>query len=334
MIRFTSRTLTLSALALAVVTANASAARGGITPQNDLCTDAIPVALPSSTAGSTDDATLDGVASCGTANTAPGVWYSVTGTGNTLNASTCGTANYDTKISVFCGDCSDSVGDLVCVAGNDDGTGCPGFTSEIAWCSQPGVEYLILVHGFGAAVGDFTLTLSDDGVPCVGAVACPLPPAPISAFCFGTAPAPCNCGNHGAPGNGCANGVYPAGANLAAQVPDPTFGPMPSVTLLASGMTPLSLSFLLQGSQQAGGGTGVPFGDGLLCVGGSVMPLAVRPTFLGSTRFTVMPGADLAFIPGSAHYQVVYITPGTFDICGPQGRNLNATNGLTIDWFL
>jgi len=40
----------------------------------------------------------------------------VIGTGNTMTASTCDQADYDTKISVFCGDCVDKI----CVAGNDD----------------------------------------------------------------------------------------------------------------------------------------------------------------------------------------------------------------------
>jgi hypothetical protein len=108
---------------------------------------------------------------------------------------------------------------------------------------------------------------------------------------------------------------------------------MPSLTMLASGMTPLSLCILLQGSEQTGGGYGVPFGDGLLCVGGSVMRLGVRPTFLGSTRFTVMTPTDLVSL-GTLNYQVVYVTPGMMDICGNQGRSLNSTNGLSVDWGL
>jgi hypothetical protein len=298
---------------------------------NDLCTDAFPVAVPSSTAGSTVGAGVDAAPTCGTSISAPGVWYSAAGTGNTMTASTCNAATFDTKINVFCGDCSLNPADLVCVAGVDDTSGC-AFTSEVSWCSQAGVEYLILVQGFGGETGSFTLSLSDDGVPCVGGVACPLP-APITAYCFGTDPAPCNCGNFGAPGNGCANGVYPAGANLAPATLDPTLGPVP-LHLVASGMTPLSLCVLLQGSEAAGGGLGLPFGDGLLCVGGSIMRLAVRPTFLGSTRFQLMAPTDLVSTATLTYYQVIYITPGMFDVCGNEGRNLNSTNGLRIDWFL
>ena len=87
-------------------------------PTNDLCDDAIAVAVPSTTSGSTafttiEDNVTDG---CGTTITAPGVWYSVTGTGNTMTANTCLNPQYDTKLSVYCGDCAD----LTCIGGNDD----------------------------------------------------------------------------------------------------------------------------------------------------------------------------------------------------------------------
>ena len=77
-------------------------------PANDLCTDAIgPLAVPSTTAGTTIAATIDIVAPfCETAVTSPGVWYTVIGTGNTMTVSTCNDATYDNKISVYCGDCA------------------------------------------------------------------------------------------------------------------------------------------------------------------------------------------------------------------------------------
>ena len=191
-------------------------------PPNDECEDAIgPLAVPSTTGGSTVWATFDGYPDCGTTITAPGVWYSVTGTGNTMTASTCNQADYDTKISVYCGECvSDccfshpatgcddaaceasvcsydsyccafewdsfcadeaatdpncscgAVGEaMTCVVGDDDTTGC-GLTTEVSWCSQPGVEYLILVHGFSSETGDFDLSISDDGIRCEADVHC------------------------------------------------------------------------------------------------------------------------------------------------------------------
>ena len=108
---------------------------------NDICDDAFsPLGVPSHTFGSTVTATLDPVPnqSCGTSVTAPGVWYQVEGTGNTMTASTCddgdpstGSANYDTKISVFCADCDH----LLCIGGVDDTAGCANFTTSFSWAT-------------------------------------------------------------------------------------------------------------------------------------------------------------------------------------------------------
>ncbi|MBW1774006.1 MAG: IPTL-CTERM sorting domain-containing protein, partial [Deltaproteobacteria bacterium] len=112
---------------------------------------------------------------CGTPVTAPGVWYTVIGTGNTITVSTCNDADYDTKLSVYCTDCDT---EFTCVTGEDDTSGC-GLTTEISFCSQAGQEYHILVHGFSDATGDFDLTVTDDGVPCLADVLC----APTGACC-------------------------------------------------------------------------------------------------------------------------------------------------------
>lgn len=139
-------------------------------PSNDLCANAIPVAVGSTTPGTTNFATTDtGAPLCGTSVTSPGVWYTVTGTGNTMTASLCnGATAYDSKVSVYCGDCSDLTG-LLCLNGNDDFC---GLQSQTSWCSQAGATYRILVHGFGGQTGDFQLTVTDSGMGCTATVAC------------------------------------------------------------------------------------------------------------------------------------------------------------------
>lgn len=138
-------------------------------PSNDLCQDAISIAVPSTTSGSTSFATLDaGAPNCGTSVTAPGVWYTVSGTGNTMTVNTCQNPQTDTKLSVYCGSC-DPLAGLTCVGANDDAC---SFQSEVTWCSQSGAEYLILVHGFGTATGGFDLAVFDNGTSCTGAVQC------------------------------------------------------------------------------------------------------------------------------------------------------------------
>jgi hypothetical protein len=139
---------------------------------NDFCEDSTgPLAVGSLTTGSTADATLDEPPDidCGTSVTAPGVWYTVTGTGNTMTASTCndgdpgtGGANYDTKISVYCADCEVNE----CIGGlDDDISNCSGFTTKFDWPTMAGATYSVLVHGFGTSTGDFELAILDDGAP-------------------------------------------------------------------------------------------------------------------------------------------------------------------------
>lgn len=121
--------------------------------QNDLCGNATPISCGDTVAGSTVGATADGVGTCGTSNTAPGVWYKVVGTGSTIIASTCSQASYDTKISVFSGAC----GALTCVSGNDDFC---GLRSQVEFPTTAGADYFILVHGFSSATGTFNLSVT------------------------------------------------------------------------------------------------------------------------------------------------------------------------------
>jgi hypothetical protein len=68
-------------------------------------------------------------------------------------ASTCNAATVDTQISVFSGTC----GDLDCVYGNDNVSGCSGFTSIVGFLTTAGTDYFILVNG---PSGNFDLTLT------------------------------------------------------------------------------------------------------------------------------------------------------------------------------
>ncbi len=197
---------------------------------NDECEEALPVDLPPGGSvnvdGSTTGASFDLTPVCVLVHQSPGVWYSVIGNGNTIFASTCNQADFDTMISVYCGDCQEgevsnccfatgvpgcddptceaavcafdpfccdtawdsicaseaattcgicqSSGGLICVTGADDTTGC-GLTTGVSWCAREGAEYLVLIHGFDTAAGDFTLSLLDDGIPCIPTTECPLP---------------------------------------------------------------------------------------------------------------------------------------------------------------
>jgi len=146
-------------------------------PPNDLCVDAESIDVPSVTFGSTLLTTRDSDVAgtfCGWFITSPGVWYSLTGTGNTVTASLCGDGtDYNTTISVFCGDCDH----LTCLAGNNNF--CDAGQSEVSFGTIEGFNYLILVHGFRGSIGNFELNVSDDGIPSIDAIDC----TPIGACC-------------------------------------------------------------------------------------------------------------------------------------------------------
>jgi uncharacterized membrane protein len=147
-------------------------------PHADACADASVVAVPSTTSGVTLTATIDNVNQCdGTPVTAPGVWYRVIGTGTTMTASLCGGADYDTKLSVYCSGCTNQT----CVGQSDDAC---GLQSEVSWCSAPGHQYYILVHGFDTNAGTFDLSVSADATPCGFSIYC----APTNDDCSSPLP--------------------------------------------------------------------------------------------------------------------------------------------------
>ncbi|MCY2960253.1 MAG: hypothetical protein NTY35_08805 [Planctomycetota bacterium] len=151
-------------------------------------------------------------------------------------------------------------------------------------------------------------------------------PQTATSYCFGTATT-CPCGNAGAPGNGCANNLFAAGANLTAtgnaQVSADT-------VLLTGTNMPNGPCLYFQGTLQAS----AIFGDGLRCVGGAVIRLGVKFNVGNTSAYPT--GADplvsvKGMIPaagGTRFYQgwyrdaVPFCTASTF----------NLTNGVAITW--
>ncbi|HLG02031.1 MAG TPA: hypothetical protein VI731_00450, partial [Bacteroidia bacterium] len=138
------------------MTAVSSSAPG---PANEQCSGAIAVAIPSSTSGTTVGAQPEAPAppTCITTyDNSNGVWYTVTGTGNPITASLCG-SGWDSKLHVYTGSC----GTFTCVTGNDDlGPACSTSDASVRWCSVSGTTYYILVSGYSTYSGAFTLTMS------------------------------------------------------------------------------------------------------------------------------------------------------------------------------
>ncbi|MEO8067098.1 MAG: T9SS type A sorting domain-containing protein [Flavobacteriales bacterium] len=136
-------------------------------PANAFCADAIVINCGDSLEGTTTGSIFTAAPACGSANVnTVGVWYTLIGDGQEVTLSTCGTADFDSKISVFSGPCTG----LICVAGNDDGPNCPGVTSLTTFVGELGVGFLVLVHGYNGATGDFTLVMTC-GAPCAPGLA-------------------------------------------------------------------------------------------------------------------------------------------------------------------
>lgn len=135
---------------------------------NDDCVDALPVSCGSIVTGTTLGSNTETVpAGCGTAYTAGGVWYKITGADASITAELCGSA-YDTKLFVYEGSCTN----LICVGGNDDAC---GLQSRVTWAGVNGIEYYILVSGFSANQGDYELSII-------------CPPPVLNDFCTGAFP--------------------------------------------------------------------------------------------------------------------------------------------------
>ena len=148
------------------------------------------------------------------------------------------------------------------------------------------------------------------------------------SYCFGTAAA-CPCGNAGAPGNGCANSVFAAGANLAATGVASVAAD--TVLLTGSTMPPGGTAVYFQGTTQVS----AVFGDGLRCVGGAVLRFPPKLNSTAGSSSYPGPGDPLisaiGMIPGGGatrFYQCWYRNAPAF--CTPSTFNLS--NGLAIVW--
>ncbi|MBL8857452.1 MAG: hypothetical protein JNL28_02970 [Planctomycetes bacterium] len=153
------------------------------------------------------------------------------------------------------------------------------------------------------------------------------PPWSITGYCFGNAGGfGCPCGNNGLFGNGCANSGNAFGAHLAGSGV-PSVG-ADSFVLQGSGM-PNGFVMYFQGTASVQN----LFGDGILCVGGTITRLGLEANVAGASQYPTGPDQPVS-IKGMTsaatgyRYQawyrdaVVYCTPSTF----------NLSNGVLVYW--
>ena len=88
------------------------------------------------------------------------IWYSFTPEfSGTVLWTTCATASFDTRLAVYGPDASCPVTDADLYECNDDGPGCPGFTSSLFFDVEAGKTYLLRLGGFGGEQGQGTFDL-------------------------------------------------------------------------------------------------------------------------------------------------------------------------------
>ncbi len=158
-----------------------------------------------------------------------------------------------------------------------------------------------------------------------------------TAFCFGDGTGsvlcPCDPGQSGNTGEGCANstgrGAQLTASGIASVAND-------QVVLHAEGVPPVASCLFFQGNNQQNGGNGAPFGDGLLCVSSGVIRLGTRTASAGIVEYGAGHPGDIpvsvrGLVPvfgATKHYQVWYRNAAAF--C--TASTFNLSSALTIQW--
>ena len=152
-------------------------------------------------------------------------------------------------------------------------------------------------------------------------------------FCFGDGlGTACPCANSGGTGRGCANATFPLGARLTSSGVAGASLATDTLVLTATDIPGPGLFF--QGTGTFASGAGIPYGDGLLCAGGTILRLGV-----------VFPSGNSAAYPGGLTPNPIHIGGGTasgdvrhyqcwyrdaFVFC--TASTFNLTQGLTLTW--
>ncbi|HPF41757.1 MAG TPA: PQQ-dependent sugar dehydrogenase [Phycisphaerae bacterium] len=143
-----------------------SCAVEGCPLDNDDCANPTPI-TNGVTPFTTDGATTDGPDEPGACTkfsdtqVASDIWfcYTATCTGD-LTVSTCGDADYDTKLAIYDGCACPTASALAC---QDDSSGCAGNTTNLTVSVVAGNQYLLRVGGYNGATGSGNLTITCEG---------------------------------------------------------------------------------------------------------------------------------------------------------------------------
>lgn len=139
----------------------------------------------------------------------------------------------------------------------------------------------------------------------------------------------CPCGNLGSAGHGCASSTVAEGSLLFAS--GSASAGQDDLVLRARDSQPSKPGVFFQGSSVEGGGLGNPFGDGLLCAGGTIVRLeTVFASAQGAADSSVSLVAQGGVLPGQTlFYQWWYRDP----VGSPCAGGFNTSNGVEITWL-
>jgi hypothetical protein len=238
------------------------------------------------------------------------------------------------------------------IVGNDGGTILFAAIQAMIWVNGAPQDPLVYYTSLGMAPTGFTelgniTAITNDGSALCGVgvnggaghaggwvIVFPDELPNGTPFCSGDGSGTaCPCANAGGPDRGCASSSAPLGAKLSGTGVSSVTPASDSLVLTASDVAGPGLFF--QGSAQMAGGSGVTFGDGLLCAGGTILRMGVVFPTAGSASY---PGgltpnpihvAGGPLVAGDVrHYQCWYRDAAAF--CSAATYNL--TQGLTVTW--
>ncbi len=156
---------------------------------------------------------------------------------------------------------------------------------------------------------------------------------PFQTQCSGDgSAAPCPCTNTGAAGHGCAHSANAAGARLAASGTPRVVADSLQLTTTDALNGP---GLFFQGTTAMAAGNGIPFGDGLLCAGGTIVRLGIAFATGNSAHFPnvgVDPAVSVAgaCVTGNSYtYQVWYRDSDPL-FCS--SAFFNITNAVSFTW--
>ncbi len=159
---------------------------------------------------------------------------------------------------------------------------------------------------------------------------------PDNAFCFGDGSgADCPCLNFGGPCHGCANGADAEGGYLETQGTASLTND--TVVLHAKDLVPNMPCLFFSGSNAINGGLGIPFGDGLRCVGNEAVRVEVSAVNnIGEATTTVEVSTHgqaygHTIDPGETVLYQLWYREGTSSNCG---NSHNLTNAVSLQWAL